>query len=52
MNNDTQQNQLNKVEEIQFYKETIRALIENLNDAEILKSIAHFTFRLSFQRKD
>lgn len=52
MNNDTQQNQLNEAEEIQFYKETIRALIENLNDVDILKSIAHYTFKISFDRKD
>ena len=52
MDNDTQQNQLDKAEEIQFYKETIRALIENLNDVEILKSIAHYTFKISFLRKD
>ena len=52
MNNDTQQNQLNEAEEIQFYKETIRALIENLNDLGILKAIAYFTFKISFKRKD
>lgn len=52
MNNETQQSQLNEAEEIQFYKETIRALIENLNDVDVLKSIAHFTFKISFQRKD
>ena len=52
MNTDTQQNQLNEAEEIQFYKETIRALIENLNDVDILKSIAHYTFKISFDRKD
>ena len=52
MNKDTQQSQLNEAEEIQYYKETIRALIENLNDVDVLKSIAHFTFKISFQRKD
>lgn len=52
MNNETQQNQINEAEEIQFYKETIRALIENLNDLDVLKSIAHYTFRISFDRKD
>ena len=52
MNNETQQNQLNEAEETQFYKETIRALIENMNDLDILKSIAHFVFKISFQRKD
>lgn len=52
MNNDTQQNQLNEAEEIQFYKETIRALIENLNDMNILKNIVHFIFKISFLRKD
>ena len=52
MNNETQQNQLNEAEEIQFYKETIRALIENMNDLDILKSIAHFVFKISFRRKD
>lgn len=52
MNNDTQQAQLNEAEEIQFYKEAIRALIENMNDVDILKRIAHYTFRISFQRRD
>ncbi len=52
MNGETQQNHLNEAEEIQFYKETIRALIENLNDLNVLKAIAHFIFRISFQRKD
>ena len=52
MNNDTQRNQLSEVEEIQFYKETIKALIENLNDLNVLKSIAHYTFKISFDRKD
>lgn len=52
MNNDTQQNQLNEAEEIQFYKGTIHALIENLNDVNALKCIAHFIFKISFLRKD
>ncbi len=52
MNKETQPDQLNEAEEIQFYKETIRALIGNLNDVNVLKSIAHFIFKISFQRKD
>ena len=52
MNKETQQNQLDEAEEKQYYKETIRALIENLNDVDMLKSIATFVFRISFWRKD
>lgn len=52
MNKEIQQNQLNEVEEMQFYKETIRALIENMNDLDVLKSIAHYAFKISFDRKD
>lgn len=52
MNKETQQNKLSEAEEIQFYKDAIRALIKNLNDLDILKAIAYYTFKISFKRKD
>ena len=52
MNNETQQNQGNKESELEYYKRILHAQIDDMNDLDILKSIAHFIFKHSFDRKD
>lgn len=53
MNNDTQQNQENEESEMQYYKQMLHSQIDNLNDLSMLRVIAHFILKHSFdKRKD
>ena len=52
MNNETQQNQENEESELQYYKRILHAQIDDMDDLNILRSIAYFIFKISFKRKD
>jgi len=52
MNNETQQNQENEESEMQYYKRMLHSQIDNMNDLTMIKVIAHFILKHSFDRRD